>query len=135
MLPNLWEALANWMALMLMTWKPLLPKQLKKLNPSQTHPLVISILIHFIREKKLIYFFEKKASREASPIRASDRASRYRNDLDNMRCYDYINGNGRENGTHLHNGHMSPTDPSDDEYIDTVEVMITLIRLPIIELM
>lgn len=35
---------------------------------------------------------------------------------------DYTNGN--TNG-HLHNGHLTTTEPSDDdEYIDTVEVII-----------
>lgn len=35
-----------------------------------------------------------------------------------------MNGNSHEmsNGVHLQNGHLSAADPSDDEYIDTVEV-------------
>lgn len=55
-----------------------------------------------------------QASREASPIRISERSQRYRNETD------YTNGN--ING-HLHNGHITTAEPSDDdEYIDTVEV-------------
>lgn len=58
-----------------------------------------------------------KASRESSPIRASERPLKYRNELDKMNAHGYTNGN-------YHNGHMSTTEPSDDEYIDTVEVII-----------
>ncbi|XP_055306838.1 acyl-CoA-binding domain-containing protein 5-like [Sitodiplosis mosellana] len=55
------------------------------------------------------------ASREASPIRSSERTLRYRNEMD------YING-------HSHNGHLTTTEPSDDdEYIDTVEVIMILL--------
>lgn len=58
------------------------------------------------------------ASRESSPIRASER---YRNGHGNG----YMNGHMYENGngSHMQNGHQSATDHSDDEYIDTVEVI------------
>ncbi|XP_031621093.1 acyl-CoA-binding domain-containing protein 5 [Contarinia nasturtii] len=58
------------------------------------------------------------ASREASPIRASDRPFRY----------DYTNGTS--NG-HMHNGHLNTAEPSDDEYIDTVEDDPQLIEEPV----
>lgn len=55
------------------------------------------------------------ASREASPIRSSERPLRYRNEL--------VHTN-----SHLHNGHLTTTEPSDDdEYIDTVEVIMIII--------
>lgn len=58
------------------------------------------------------------ASRESSPIRSSER---YRNAHGNG----YVNGHIYENGNgnHMQNGHQSATDHSDDEYIDTVEVI------------
>lgn len=64
-------------------------------------------------------FFECKASRESSPVRASERALHYRNENGYSNIRPYENGNG----TYLQNGHISTTDHSDDEYIDTVEVI------------
>lgn len=63
------------------------------------------------------------ASRESSPIRAADKPLRYRSEIENGRHYEFTNGNSIEisNGNHLQNGYISVADPSDDEYIDTVE--------------
>lgn len=55
------------------------------------------------------------ASREASPIRAP-----LRNGIENGYVNGFTNGNG---ATHLQNGHSNTADHSDDEYIDTVEVI------------
>lgn len=60
------------------------------------------------------------ASREASPIRANERSLRNRNDFENGHAYD--NSYEYSNGNHMMNGHGT-TEPSDDEYIDTVEVI------------
>lgn len=43
----------------------------------------------------------------------------YRNGLENGYTNGHVYENG--NGNHMQNGHIT-TDPSDDEYIDTVEV-------------
>lgn len=47
--------------------------------------------------------------------------------MENGRHYEFTNGNPIEisNGNHLQNGYISVADPSDDEYIDTVEVYIS----------
>lgn len=55
------------------------------------------------------------ASREASPIRASEKSIRYRSEKENHRSY------SANSSDHILNGHVT-TEPSDDEYIDTVEV-------------
>lgn len=57
---------------------------------------------------------------------------KYRHELDKANSYDYTNGNSTENGKYLHNGHVSTTDPSDDEYIDTVEVILVFTIMGII---
>lgn len=56
------------------------------------------------------------ASRESSPIRAG-----LRNGVENG--YANTNGHTNGNGAHLPNGHSNAVEHSDDEYIDTVEVM------------
>lgn len=58
----------------------------------------------------------RTASRESSPIRAG-----LRNGIENG----FVNSNGHTNGNgvHLQNGHSNAAEHSDDEYIDTVEVM------------
>lgn len=71
-----------------------------------------------------IIYVRISASREASPIRASDRGVQYRHSENG-----YVNGHGHENsnGNYNQNGQIT-TDPSDDEYIDTVEVWKTIIK-------
>lgn len=67
----------------------------------------------------MIYCF--LASREASPIRASEKSLRFRNEKENHRPYTAPSSHETINADHMLNGHVT-TEPSDDEYIDTVEV-------------
>lgn len=61
------------------------------------------------------------ASRESSPIRAPQKIKPYQNGVENG--YALTNGHHKENGYSTHNGHSHINEHSDDEYIDTVEVM------------
>lgn len=75
--------------------------------------------MELIQHCPYLFLYSHKASREASPVRVSEHGSHYQNGMENG----YINGNAYENNNRnqAHNGHLT-TDPSDDEYIDTVEV-------------
>lgn len=91
------------------------PEAIKKVKSQPNSPFGNSAFLIFSGFSKIQFILYTTASREASPIRSSERPLRYRNELD------YTN-------SHSHNGHLNTTEPSDDdEYIDTVEVIMIIL--------
>lgn len=91
------------------------PEAIKKVKSQPNSPFGNIAFLFFSRFTKIHFILYITASREASPIRSSERPLRYRSELD------YSN-------SHSHNGHLTTTEPSDDdEYIDTVEVIMIIL--------
>lgn len=107
------------------------PEAMKKVrsNPNSPFGNYIEVLNSFVFVHNVcnltnfvhfnFYSYSCTASREASPVRVSEHATHYQNGIENG----FTNGNAYENNNKSQalNGHLT-TDPSDDEYIDTVEV-------------